>query len=284
MDSAFQPTLHRETAPDIDASHTMPGARILFENISKIYSTSDGPMLAIDDVTFGVSQGEFVSIVGPSGCGKSTLLMLTSGLLLPTQGRISIDEETISRPYTNIGFMFQQDNLLEWQTVIRNVLLPIEIRGLMGKRDGYYLRRAQALLEKVGLQGFERRYPSELSGGMRQRVALCRALIYETPLLLLDEPFAAVDAITRDQLNVDLQRLWQGSKPTVVFITHNIVEAVFLADRVIVMTPRPGKLRTILPVGLPRPRRLADRADTNFNEVCSTIRGLFEEMQVLREP
>lgn len=249
-------------------------------SLTKVYETKGEPLLALDTIDYEQSRREFVSIVGPSGCGKSTFLMLLAGLVRPTAGDIQIDGGRVRGPYTQLSIIFQQDNLLEWRTVLANVLLPIEIRHL---RTSSYRARALQLLKLVGLNGFEEMYPAQLSGGMRQRAALCRALVYEAPLLLMDEPFGALDALTRDQLNVDFQRIWLGSGQTVLFVTHSISEAVFLSDRVLVMTPRPGRIRASLSIDLPRPRRLAVRETPEFNAYVREIRQYFQEMQIIRE-
>ena len=237
-------------------------------------------MRALESVSFDVRAGEFVSIVGPSGCGKSTLVMLIGGLLPPSGGRVVIDGATVDHPQTNLGIVFQNPVLLAWRRAIDNVLLQFEMRDLA---PGPYRERARALLAGVGLEGFEHCYPHELSGGMRQRVSICRALIHDPPLLLMDEPFGALDALTRDQLVLDLQRLWSRGRKTVVFITHSITEAVLLSDRVLVMTPRPGTIDTIIDVDLPRPRRLAIREDPRFAKYTRAIHERFLAHGVLRD-
>lgn len=237
-------------------------------------------MRALDGVSLDIKTGEFLSIVGPSGCGKSTLVMLLAGLLRPSAGKIVIDDLEVNRPQTNLGIVFQNPVLLAWRTALDNVLLQIEMRGLDRRM---YEGRARALLETIGLGGFERRLPHELSGGMRQRVAICRALIHDPPLLLMDEPFGALDALTRDQVAVDIQSLYSRDGKTVVFITHSIEEAVFLSDRVIVMTPRPGRLDTIVDIDLKRPRSLAVREEPRFVEYTRMIRDRFMRSGVLRD-
>jgi NitT/TauT family transport system ATP-binding protein len=231
-------------------------------------------------LSFDVRAGEFLSIVGASGCGKSTLAMLIAGLYPVTSGTISLDGAVVDRPQTNLGIVFQNPVLLAWRRAMDNVLLQVEMRGLDPKP---YREGALRLLASVGLKGFEHRYPHELSGGMRQRVSLCRALIHDPPLLLMDEPFGALDALTRDQMTLDIQRIWRRGQKTVLFITHSITEAVFLSDRIIVMTPRPGKIDTILEVDLPRPRRLAVRDDPVFAGLTRAIRDRFMAHGVLRD-
>ena len=264
----------------LDLARELETNFVKVQNLTKVYETSGEPLLALDTVDYEQSRRDFVSIVGPSGCGKSTLLMLLAGLVRPTTGDVQIDGNRVRGPYTQLSIIFQQDNLLEWRTVLANVLLPIEIRHL---RISSYRERALQLLKLVGLNGFEQMYPAQLSGGMRQRAALCRALVYEAPLLLMDEPFGSLDALTRDQLNVDFQRIWLGSGQTVLFVTHSISEAVFLSDRVLVMTPRPGRIRASLSIDLPRPRRLAVRETPEFNAYVREIRQYFQEMQIIRE-
>jgi NitT/TauT family transport system ATP-binding protein len=207
--------------------------------------------------------------VGRSGCGKSTLLKITSGLLPATAGAVRVGGAPVKGPLTNIGFVFQAPVLLAWRRALDNVLLQIEARGM---DVAAYRRRALDLLELTGLKGFENKYPNELSGGMQQRVSISRALIHDPPLLLMDEPFGALDAITRDEMNLELLHIWQEAKKTVLFITHSIAEAVFLGDRVVVMTPRPGKVDDILTIDLPRPRATAMRDDPRFIDYVKKIR------------
>jgi NitT/TauT family transport system ATP-binding protein len=260
--------------PEPDAT---PLVRVV--EATKVYPTRDGSLCALDRVSLDLHRGEFLAIVGPSGCGKSTLLLLIAGLIPLTSGRIYIDGTVVDRPYTELGIVFQDAVLFEWRRVLDNLMLPIEIRGLDRRR---YRARAEELLALVGLGGFAQRYPHELSGGMRQRVALCRALIHDPPLLLMDEPFGALDALTRDQMNLDLQSLWQQQQKTVLFITHSIEEAVFLADRVAVMSPRPGRIEAVLDIALPRPRALDLRETPAFGRYTREIRRLFEAQGVLR--
>jgi NitT/TauT family transport system ATP-binding protein len=235
---------------------------------------------ALETVSFDVEASQFVSILGPSGCGKSTLLSLISGLLPLTAGEIAIGDTVIRGPYTDIGIVFQRDVLLDWRTVLGNVMIQAEIRRLDRRAA---VTRARELLVQVGLEGFEDRYPFELSGGMRQRVAICRALLHDPPILIMDEPFAALDALTRDQMNLDLLALWEQRKKTVIFITHSIPEAVFLSDKVIVMTPRPGRIQETVTVELPRPRTLALRETPEFLGHVRRIVELFKKAGVLRE-
>ncbi len=254
-------------------------AFIQVEKLCKVFATTDGvPIIAVENVDFQVGTAEFVSLLGPSGCGKSTLLSLIAGLILPSSGNVVIDGAVVNRPYTNIGIVFQSDLLLDWRTVLGNVLVQFEMRGQDPRR---HEARARELLASVGLAGFESKYPWELSGGMRQRVSICRALIHDPSLLLMDEPFGALDALTREQLQVDLQRIWQKSQKTVVFVTHSISEAVFLSDRVVVMTPRPGRIQQILRIDLKRPRVIEMRESDEFAANLRHINALFREMGVV---
>ncbi len=253
---------------------------IRIQNVEKSYVSRRRSLKAVDDVSLDIYPGEFVSIVGPSGCGKSTLMMMVSGLIPTTSGIVAIESRRITKPYTDVGVVFQRDALLEWRTVLANVLLQIDIRRLDRAK---YKPVAIELLVRTGLAGFENYYPWELSGGMRQRVALCRALIANPPLLLMDEPFGALDALTREQMNLDLQRVWLENRKTVLFITHSISEAVFLSDRVLVMSPRPGRITADLRIDLPRPRRFAMREQPSFGRYVSQIRGQFQAFGLLSE-
>jgi NitT/TauT family transport system ATP-binding protein len=242
---------------------------IAYREVRKVYNSGADEVVALDKFSLDVAAGEFVTVVGRSGCGKTTLLKLTSGLLGATSGSIHVAGKPVTAPLTNIGIVFQAPVLLPWRKTLDNVLLQIEARKL--DVNGYR-KRALELLELTGLKGFEDRYPAELSGGMQQRVSISRALIHNPPLLLMDEPFGALDAITRDEMNLELLRIWSEWKKTVLFITHSIAEAVFLGDRVIVMTPRPGKVAEILNIDLPHPRATAVRDDTKFIGYVKRIR------------
>lgn len=250
------------------------------EQVSKQFPGRAGTVLALDKVSLDIREGEFVSVIGPSGCGKSTLMMMLAGLVPTSTGTIRIEGQAISGPARNLGIVFQQDALLEWRSAIDNVVLQAEIRGLDLKQARI---EAMRLLKMVGLEAFADAYPHELSGGMRQRVSICRALLHQPSLLVMDEPFGALDALTRDQLQIDLMRLCAERKVTVMFITHSIVEAVFLSDRIVVMSPRPGRIESVIPVELPRPRRLAMRETPEFLGYMKEVTRIFESLGVLRD-
>jgi NitT/TauT family transport system ATP-binding protein len=235
---------------------------------------------ALEEVSLSIRPGEFVSLLGPSGCGKSTLLRCIAGLETPTSGTVTVNGSVVEDPPDGLGMVFQRDALLDWRSVADNLMLPVDFRR--GDR-GAARERADALLRLTGLKEFESSYPAQLSGGMRQRVALCRALVDDPALLLMDEPFGALDALTRDQMNIELQRMWLAERKTVVFVTHSITEAIFLADRVVVLTPRPGRIAETIGIDLPRPRRLAVRASDKFSGYAARIRALFEGMGLLKE-
>jgi NitT/TauT family transport system ATP-binding protein len=226
---------------------------IELDRVSHVFRTGKTTLHALDDIGFEVRENEFVMLVGRSGCGKSTLLRIIAGLLRATAGEVKVLGARVTGPRRDVSLMFQRSALLPWRTVIDNVLLPVEILKLDRKR---YRARAEELLALAGLEGFEGRRPYELSGGMQQRVSLCRALVHDPSLLLMDEPFAALDALTREELSLELQRIWSEHRKTIVFVTHSIQEAALLADRIMVMTPRPGRLARVLEVKAPRPRSL----------------------------
>ena len=246
--------------------------------VSKEYRTASGPVRALDNASLAIRDGEFVSIVGPSGCGKSTLMLITAGLVPATSGTARVAGAEVRAPYGEVGIVFQDPTLYEWRRVLENVLLPVDIQKLPRER---FRSRALDLLELVGLKGFERHYPYQLSGGMRQRVALCRALVHDPALLLMDEPFGALDALSRDQMTLELQSIWQKHRKTVLFITHSIPEAVLLSDRVVVMSPRPGRVGAVIDIQLPRPRSLDFAETPEFGRYAKEIRGLFESWGVL---
>jgi NitT/TauT family transport system ATP-binding protein len=247
--------------------------------LEKVYPSRKGAIFALRDVNLSVGAAEFVSLLGPSGCGKSTLLRCVAGLERPTAGTIVLHGSTVSAPPVDMGVVFQRDVLLDWLTVVGNVLLPAKIRRLP---LDIWRPKAERLLEIIGLDNFTDRFPWELSGGMRQRVAICRALLLEPTLLLMDEPFGALDAMTRDELNLELQRLWLADAKTVLFVTHSIAEAVFLSDQIVVMSRSPGHVVETVMVDLPRPRELPIRETQDFTRYVSRIREIFERFGILR--
>jgi len=251
---------------------------IRVSELTQVYRRAKLSTHALDRVSLEVHEGEFLAVVGPSGCGKSTLLRLIAGLLSPLSGGVFLNHKEVKGAQTELGIVFQSPVLLEWRTVLDNVLLQLELRGM---DPGPYRGRAQALLAQVGLGEFADRYPRELSGGMKQRAAIVRALIHDPPLLLMDEPFGALDALTREQMRIDLEALWATTRKTVVFITHSIDEAVLLADRVLVMSPRPGRIERDIPVALPRPRGLEARKRAEFLAAIEAVQEVFLARGVL---
>ena len=245
---------------------------IEIKGVSKTYRTRDGEVPSLRPIDFTVRDGEFLVVVGPSGCGKTTLLKMIAGLLAPSSGEIRIEGRTITKPHGDVGIVFQTAMLLPWRSVFRNVMMPVEVKKLPRET---YKARAQALLKMVGLEGFENKYPWQLSGGMQQRASICRALVHDPKIVLMDEPFGALDAMTRERMNVELQRIQRETSKTVLLITHSIPEAVFLADRILVMTDRPGSIAAVYDVPLERPRSLDVLADPVFVELTQTIRRHF---------
>jgi NitT/TauT family transport system ATP-binding protein len=268
---------HGALMPAPVATERQPFLEIM--NVAKTYNSARGDVVALEDINLTIHASEFISILGPSGCGKTTLLRCLAGLDQPSSGRISIDSKIVVGPPNNLGVVFQRDILLDWRTVLQNVLLPVEVYRL---RMSEWRPKALQSLELLGLAGFEHRYPWELSGGMRQRVSICRALLLNPSLMLMDEPFGALDAMTRDELNLELQRIWMAHSKTVVFVTHSITEAVFLADRVVVMSRSPGRIADIIDVELARPRELAVRETSEFARLSRKARLLFEQMGLMR--
>jgi len=257
----------------VTAAPPSGAAHIAVEGVSKAFASPQGDIVALDRIDLRVAPGEFVSILGPSGCGKSTLLMIVAGLVPPSAGAVTVEGRRVTAPVTDLGIVFQQDLLFDWRTVLGNVMLQADIRRL----DRHAARgKARELLQRVGLGGFESRRPWELSGGMRQRVAICRALLHDASLLLLDEPFGALDAITRDQMNADLQSLWWGDRRTAVLVTHSIGEAIFLSDRILVMTARPGRVALEAAVPLPRPRTRDVQETPEFARLHRRLREAIE--------
>jgi NitT/TauT family transport system ATP-binding protein len=252
------------------------GSLMRIAGLEKTYATKDGQaIIALKDVNLEIGEGEFISVVGPSGCGKTTLLKILAGILQRSSGDVTMRGRSLSGPSRELGVVFQAPVLLPWRTVLQNVLVPVEVQ----KRDrARFEARALALLAMVGLRGFESKYPSELSGGMQQRVGICRALVHDPSFLLMDEPFGALDAMTRETMNEELQRIWTESHKTVLLVTHSIPEAVYLADRVVVMTPRPGRIVDVIPVDLPRPRTLAMHNTPEFGRFAARIRAHFNSV------
>jgi NitT/TauT family transport system ATP-binding protein len=259
-----------------DAQAPQGSARPVIEikGVSKTYKTQDGDVPSLRPLDFDVYDGEFLVVVGPSGCGKSTLLKLIAGLLPPSAGEIRVENRVVTKPHRDVGIVFQSALLLPWRRVLENVMMPVEVKGLPIEE---YRNRALALIKMVGLDGFERKYPWQLSGGMQQRAAICRALVHDPKIVLMDEPFGALDAMTRERMNVELQRIQRETRKTVLLITHSIPEAVFLADRVMVMSARPGQIDAIYDVTLPRPRSLDMMADPRFVELTQVIRRHFND-------
>lgn len=244
---------------------------IKLAGVSQTFQTSKGAVQALRGIDLDIADGEFLAVIGRSGCGKSTLLRLVAGLIQPTGGDVLIDGTPVVKPRRDVSMMFQQPALLPWRSVMANVLLPVE---MFGWKRSHHVDRAKRLLETVELSEFHNRLPHELSGGMQQRVALCRALIQQPKVLLMDEPFSALDALTREELSAELQRIHGDLNATTVFVTHSIQEAVLLADRVVVLSPRPGRIRKILDIGIPRPRSFSRNA--HLNEVSAIVAELHE--------
>ena len=248
-------------------------ALIFARGLSKTYATSAGQITALKNLDFEIHEGEFVSVVGQSGCGKSTLLKVLAGLLPYSSGSVELNGKPLRGPSPDAAVVFQSPVLLPWRTVIDNVLLPIEFRKL---QISDYFQHALELLGMVGLKDFAQRYPFELSGGMQQRAAIVRALVQDPRILLMDEPFGALDAMTREQMNLELMRIWAQSRKTVIFITHSIAEAIFLSDRVVAMTARPGRIAEIIDIDLPRPRELSVINTDRFGRYASHLRTLID--------
>jgi NitT/TauT family transport system ATP-binding protein len=253
-------------------ANSTPAPLIQLRGVEKVYMSRDGPVHSLRAVSVEVQTGEFLSIVGPSGCGKSTLLKIVSGLLPASGGDALFQGSRIVGTPEGIGVVFQSPVLLAWRTVLDNILLQSEIRGLPHEPSR---QRALQLIQTVGLAGFERKYPWELSGGMQQRVAICRALLHDPSILLMDEPFGALDAMTRETMDLELQRIWSATRKTILFVTHSISEAVLLSDRVLVMTERPGTVAAVYDIALPRPRSFPDMGRPEFVALAQTIRAHF---------
>ncbi len=251
-----------------------PQALVAVEHVSHYYAGRQDVTQTLDNVSLTIGPSEFIAVVGPSGCGKTTLLMLLAGLRFPDKGVVLIDGVPVRKPFGSLGVMFQSDLLLDWRDILGNVMLQADVRRLDARK---MQDRARYLLASAGLQGYERRRPRELSGGMRQRVAVCRALLHGPRLLLMDEPFGALDSLTRYKMNLFLQRMWLQERSAVLLITHNVDEAVFLADRVIVMSPGPGRVLDDVCIDLPRPRDTRIRATPRYQEYVARVLRYFEE-------
>ncbi len=252
---------------------------IVIEGLSQVFETKSGAVAALQDVSFEVNANEFVTLVGRSGCGKSTLLRAVSGLLTPTQGTIRIDGEPVRRPRRDVSFMFQKPALLPWRNVLENVMLPAEFLKL---DENATRERALDLIELAGLGGFENAFPHQLSGGMQQRVSLCRSLVQSPKVLLMDEPFSALDPLTREELAIELQRIVAEESTTIVFVTHSIEEAVLLSDRIVVLLPRPGRIQEIVTINVPRPRDLGSPEQAAKLAVSSSrLHGLLHHREAV---
>jgi NitT/TauT family transport system ATP-binding protein len=255
----------------------MTEPHIRLKNVRKTYQTKNGDVDACVDINLDIKRSEFVAIVGPSGCGKTTIMKMVAGLTPYSSGTIDVGGQRVDKPQTDVGIVFQDAIMLDWRDVLSNVMLQIDIRKMDQTK---YRSVAMDLLKATGLGGFERKKPYELSGGMRQRVSICRALVHDPDMLMMDEPFGALDALTREQIAMDIQKLWMEKRKTALHITHSIPEAVLLADRVVVMGPRPGRIVEILEIDLPRPRRL-DKLPPRFNDYAGRIRDIFKSKGVL---
>ena len=251
----------------------MPDPIISLQNVDLIYGSRTLPVRALENVSLTAADGEFVSVVGPSGCGKSTLLKIISGLLPHSNGTVLVNGRPIKGPPPSIGIVFQSALLMPWRSILDNVLVQIDMRDL---RRSDYQEKAHSLLKMVGLSAFEAAYPYQLSGGMQQRVGICRALVHAPQLLIMDEPFGALDAMTREQMMIELQRIWMDQKTTILFITHSLSEAIFLSDRVLVMGPRPGRVVGEFTIDIPRPRRIRDERSPVFADYADRIRTCLE--------
>jgi len=243
---------------------------LVAEKVQMTFASADSRLEALAEASLAVMPNEFVCLIGPSGCGKSTLLRILGGLVRPTSGRVLFEGRPLTHPLRRIGFLFQRATLMPWRTALGNVMLPLEIEGMPRAQAE---ARAREFLRLVGLEEFAEALPRDLSGGMSHRVALARALVYDPDVLLLDEPFAALDALTREQWNWELLRIWQVRKKTVVMVTHNIQEAIFLSDHVLVMSPRPGRIEHKVPIEIPRPRSLDDLYSPQFLELTRLLRA-----------
>jgi NitT/TauT family transport system ATP-binding protein len=270
-----QPGTSQTAAPTIGRVSSIgsaPSSRrtaMTIEHATKYYKTQTGSVHALEDLSLEIAEGEFVCILGPSGCGKSTLLWALSGLHDLSSGRAILNGTPITGPRPEIGMIFQDANLLPWRNLYQNILFPFEIKKINPKK---YDERIKALIDEVGLTGFEKKMPRELSGGMQQRASIVRCLSFDPSVILMDEPFGALDAFTRDEMNLLIQKIWMETGKTIIFVTHNVTESIFLADRVVVLTPRPGKLAHIFPINLPRPRSIEQTFSPEFLKIVLEIK------------
>ncbi len=267
--------MYASGAFDVTPSNSIPQAKMVVDGATKFYQTRSGAVHALDNVSLQVREGEFLCILGPSGCGKSTLLWSMAGLHGLSAGTIWLDRDAIHRPHPEIAMIFQDANLLPWRNLARNIALPFELKRIVPDQT-----RIDRLLERVGLKGFETKFPRELSGGMQQRASIVRSLAVDPSVLLMDEPFGALDAFTRDEMNLLIQEIWMETCKTIVFITHSIMEAVFLADRVIVMSARPGRISRIVDVDLPRPRPVDIQSTPEFLTRVNAIKSMIDHRRV----
>ena len=275
------------TDDSTDVAGATSECMIQYDDVQKVYGTdlAEESVTALQDIDLDVEHGEFVSVVGPSGCGKSTLLHLAAGILQPTNGSVNINGTSVQSPQhqrKEVGLVFQQPVALEWRNVRKNIMLPVQILKENGAIDGSmdeYRERAHELISLVGLEGFGDSYPNELSGGMQQRVTISQALIYNPSVLLMDEPFGSLDAMTKDELNLELLRIWRETEKTILFITHDLDEAVFLSDRVVVLSPRPGEVVDDIEIDLERPRNEETRATERFVELSTEIHQHFKSLK-----
>jgi NitT/TauT family transport system ATP-binding protein len=262
-------TLERARTAGVAAKPAERKVAMVVDHVTKYYKTKTGAVHALEDLSLEIGEGEFVCILGPSGCGKSTLLWGMSGLHDLTRGQIMLNGTPVIGPRPEIGMIFQDANLLPWRNLEQNILFPFEIKRLNPKP---FQNRIRGLIDEVGLSGFEKKYPRELSGGMQQRASIVRCLSFDPSVILMDEPFGALDAFTRDEMNLLIQKIWMETGKTIIFVTHNVTEAIFLADRVVVLTPRPGRLAHIFPIDLPRPRSIEQTFTPEFIKIVLQIK------------
>lgn len=255
---------------------------ITIDNLSKIYGQANAGTTALTDISLAIEKGEFVSLVGPSGCGKSTLLRLIADLEIPSSGTLTVNGKTphAARMARDYGFVFQAPTLYDWRSVVRNTELPLEV---MGKPKTEWRERVDKMLDMVGLRDFHSHYPWQLSGGMQQRASIARALSFDPTILLMDEPFGALDEFTRERMNLELLEIWENTHKTILFVTHSIAESVFLSSRIVVMTPRPGRIASIVDVDLPYPRTFETRESERFFELVTQVRETLKEEFVRHE-